>query len=198
MSLPTLKISTSDETRYDFDVSINGLEDSAPEVRFIVEGGDFDASVACVKSSSGWSVCIPALPLTEAHGFRVEVVVDGYHFVPVTGDVQLISTPKVGLKETFTAVETVRPSVSASFTGVETVMVETKAEKKRLIEHADLGSRDRRELSQRMIATATILTKSSKLLEDMVDKEHISTQTVANIFEVVQKSLASVEVKIYL
>lgn len=201
MSNPVLKISTSEETRYDFDVAINGLdENSNPEVRFVVESAGFDAAIPCQKGAKGgWSVCIPALPLTEAKGFKVEVIVEGYHFVPVTGGVQLITKPKVGLAETFTAVEQERPSVTASFSAPSEPIIEAEVplEKKRLLEYADLDRHDRKELSANIKGSAAVLKKAAGLLETLAGRDTISTTALSEVVGLVRKSIASVEVKIY-
>ncbi len=192
-----LKINTNEATRYDFDVAINGLDSSAtPEVRFVVEGASFDAAIQCTKSAKGgWEVCIPALPMTEAKGFKVEVIVDGYHFIPVTGKVQLVSTPRVGLAENFRAVQQEKPTVQASFT--PKAVVEAKASAKTLLEYQDMSSQERRNLSTSIKGAAHVMKKASSVFESMANRDIASMEALGDTLKLLRKSIASVEMHIY-
>lgn len=196
----TLKINTSEETRYDFDVSIDGLDANAnPEVRFVIEGESHDTAVKCTKGKlGGWSVVIPPMPLLETSGFKVEVIVDGYYFMPVSGGLQVISPPKVNLKETFTSPIADKPSVSASFSGAMDIIKETViSEKRTLLEFADLSPKTRRALAADVGTASMVMKRAADLLEIVHGREEINITSLTEIMNIIKKTVASVEVKIY-
>ena len=69
-----LQIKTNEENNIDFSLSVSGIQDSEPLVRFVVEGNDYSASYVCTRNGEMWNVNIPSLPLMESSGFKVEEI----------------------------------------------------------------------------------------------------------------------------
>lgn len=185
MTRPSLQIKTNEENNIDFSLSVSGIQGSEPDVRFVVEGADYAASFPCSRSSDGWNVIIPKMPLTEAAGFKVEVIVDGYYFVPVEGDVDLVSPPKVAVQEGFASTATTKPTVEATFSAAPA----PKAEKK-LVESFEKPA----EISRRIAGTAKVFRSAADVLSEM---ENPTPEQIDKILGLVKKTVASVEVQIY-
>lgn len=87
------------ENTIEFDLSIEGVNtDLAPEVRFVIQTNAMDMSFDCEQSDDEqWQVKIPAMSHLDktSYPFRVEVIVDGYHFIPAKGNVQVTKGPNV-------------------------------------------------------------------------------------------------------
>lgn len=115
--ITTLKINPSKSSTLEFDVMIQGLEESTkPNVRFVVvsSGSDFSYAFNCAKSDkkNQWVVKLPAIPtlMDEDVTFHVEVIVDGYYFEPASGKIDTIGEPAVVFEQV-----AVKPTVTASF-----------------------------------------------------------------------------------
>lgn len=117
----SISLNPSKPSELEFDVTIQGLEDTnPPTVRFTIIGAfqqAGDLTFSCEKrdnSKDGWAVKMPALPdvAGESSHFRVEVIIDGYYFEPAHGSINYVKSPDVQ----FTKKSSKRPSVSTSFT----------------------------------------------------------------------------------
>ena len=97
----TIKVNKNKPTTVDFDLNIEGVDNQKKTtVRLIIEGvvGGCDIAIAATKGKDGqWSVKIPNLKNFEDKKYNVslEVVVDGYHFVPASGELMLVDEPTV-------------------------------------------------------------------------------------------------------
>jgi hypothetical protein len=116
MSNPTIKINPAKPCELEFDVTIQGLEDSTtPTVRFVLGGSQgFECSFPCDQNDdSKWVAKMPALPFLKDNSvkFRVEVIVDGYYFEPAMGVAYLVTDPSVKFQPSVT-----KPTVTTSFT----------------------------------------------------------------------------------
>lgn len=197
---PSIRISSTEATKLDFDVSIQGLDETKKknaDVRFVVEGASYDAVIRCTDNGSRWAVNIPPMPLTEAKKFRVEVIVDEYYFVPVSGNLQVVTPPKV-MAEGFTQTEEkIKPAVSASFGTLTESIVEEPQAPKTLLEYAAIAEAEQRDLNRAIKGLSVVMKKASDILDESIAAGNISTQTVSNVMGLIEKALASVEVKIY-
>lgn len=112
---PSIKINPAKQAELEFEVVVKGSDNSAPDVRFVIEDSNYDRLFKCVRSKgeNQWRVDLPVLrDLTaESYAFRVEVVVDGYFFTPASGTMALIRDPDVKFKASSPP-----PSVTTSFT----------------------------------------------------------------------------------
>lgn len=121
----TIRVNNTKETELDFDVNIQGISIDAPEnaakVRFVitnVHGGNlsFDCEMRA-DDSTKWYVKLPPLPqlssTTNAHAFRMEVIIDGYYFEPASGNLILLKDPEITMSKP------AKPKVSVSAAPVE-------------------------------------------------------------------------------
>lgn len=116
MTNPTIKINPSKACELEFDVTIQGIEDTTePAVRFVLGGSQgFECTFLCTRNDDKkWVVKMPPLPFLKDNSvkFRVEVIVDGYYFEPAAGDVFLVTDPSVKFQPTVS-----KPTVTSSFT----------------------------------------------------------------------------------
>lgn len=113
--MTTLSINPTKSSSFEFNVSMQGLEeDSNPSIRFVIQGvyDSCDVSLNCSKvREDTWSVNIPAgLELAhEEYKFRLEVVVNEYYFEPTEGKLLIVGDPEVKFEES------VRPTITTSF-----------------------------------------------------------------------------------
>lgn len=113
----TLKINPASNAELEFDVMVQGIDDKTPpEVRFVVETEQYDRMFKCTRVAEEkhkWCAKLPAMKdlKQDSCSFRVEVVVDGYFFVPAKGTLSLVRDPDVKFQT-----ESTRPSVTTSFT----------------------------------------------------------------------------------
>lgn len=116
MADPTIKINPTKPCELEFDVTIQGLEDTTkPVVRFVLSSSEgFDCSFPCQPSDdSKWVAKMPPMHHLKDNSvpFRVEVIVDGYYFEPAQGTAYLVTDPSVKFQPTVS-----KPTVSTSFT----------------------------------------------------------------------------------
>lgn len=110
-----IKINPTKPSKLDFDVTISGLDDIKPKVRFVIcdamKGVDW--AVACTHlEDDRWSAALPVLTgvVATSLNFRVEVIADEYFFTPARGQITLMTVKDVEFES-----KTKKPSVSASF-----------------------------------------------------------------------------------
>lgn len=115
MADSTIKINPNKACELEFDVTIQGLEDSTvPTVRFVLGGSQgFECSFPCTTNDDKWIAKMPPMPFLKDNSvkFRVEVIVDGYYFEPAIGVVYLVSDPSVKFQPSVS-----KPTVTTSFT----------------------------------------------------------------------------------
>ncbi|MGZ5486717.1 MAG: hypothetical protein ACXWFB_12560 [Nitrososphaeraceae archaeon] len=112
----TIKINPNKPSVLEFDVTVSGLEDSSPVVRFVIHNikDDIDWVFPCTKlEDSKWQVSFPIFTDTMTKNkFSVEVIVDEYYFKPAYGEIVFIGGASVDViqknKEN-------KPSVTTSF-----------------------------------------------------------------------------------
>lgn len=108
----TIHLNSSKASEQEFDVLIQGLPSSEDSndtiVRFMIMSSDVgcDLSFPCKRvanSATKWVVKLPAfdeLLKQTTYKFRVEVIADGYHFIPADGEMLFVSTPIVDMSAT--------------------------------------------------------------------------------------------------
>lgn len=196
MSQPVIKLHNSKDTEFEFDVAIQGPNgDASPVVRFVVENvNGYNVAVECEsRGINKWAAHVPAInSLTEDHKFHIEVIVEGYYFVPTEGLIEVVNAPQVEIKENFLPTEMTKPFVSADLSGVVT---ESKA--KVLVEYDLLGVKKQKTLNEQTVKTGVILSKAGKLMQAGFEAEKpLDTKNLNSIINLVKESLESLRSKI--
>ena len=99
----TVSITNSRETELQFDISVEGVDVTTMEARFVIEADGVKYSFECKQSDEAgkWVVRIPALPHLK-HGeydFHIEIITNGYYFNPYHGKVNVTPEPTVSKSE---------------------------------------------------------------------------------------------------
>lgn len=118
MSDNIVRINNKKDSELSFEVTIQGITAETPDdllkCRFVVEGSSFDIALPCHRvpeTENRWAVVVPPLPFLkgDTHGFRLELVVDGYFFEPAAGNLIFVSEPEVNMAPS------AKPKVTATF-----------------------------------------------------------------------------------
>lgn len=195
---PVIKLHNAKETEFEFNVAINGpSEEATPVVRFVLENvKGYNVAIDCAQSGDdNWAVKIPALQLLdENHNFHVEVIVDGYFFIPTQGLVEVVQAPQVAIKESFATQQTQeKPKVTAKFDTV----VETK---KPLREFYDLTESEQDDLHKKTKQAGLLLQKAGKMMEagfDQKSAKPLDTSTLNKMLSIVKESVDSLSTKLF-
>jgi hypothetical protein len=197
---PVIRLHNNKETEFEFDVAIQGpSENSTPVVRFVVEDiKGYNVAVDCESAGAEkWSVRIPPLQnLDEAHNFHVEVIVDGYFFVPTAGLVEVVNPPQVAMRENISTRRIEKPQVVAKFEN--TVKVTTK---KKLVEYSEMNPDLQTRLHQQTVNAGTILSKAGKIMEqgfNPTNGKRLDTKSLSGLINMVKESLDNITNKIFL
>lgn len=94
----TLLLNNDHPQTFDFKLDVEGIDPKDALVRFAIDDNGVFHSFACEKGeNSVYSVYVPALPFLEKKTYpcKIEVVIDGYFFTPMTGSVVVAERPKV-------------------------------------------------------------------------------------------------------
>ncbi len=85
-------ITNTKDQEIEFDLTVNGLDASAAQVRFVIHTGNVDLSFSCKKQSNKWVATIPPISLLQrtAYNFTIQAIIDGYYFEPMTGTVNIV------------------------------------------------------------------------------------------------------------
>jgi len=135
----TIRLNPTKASTLEFDVTVSGLENITPTVRFVIENASdgIDWVVNCSKlEGSKWQASFPAFKDFKLNTckFCVEVIVDEYFFKPAEGEIIFINSPDVS----FTPKVGPKPSVTTSFT-VKQDDKPVKPKKKKVSEAASGG-----------------------------------------------------------
>jgi hypothetical protein len=109
------------ENIFEFDLSVEGVNESEVTAKFIIESTEMNLAFKCSKDSNGkWSVKLPPLPMLEktAYPFHFAIDAEGYHFEPLKGVVNVVGSNEVYV--------TTPKTKLASPTAVKVVKEETK------------------------------------------------------------------------
>lgn len=129
-----IKVNKSSSTEIEFEVDITGLDKTTDKsaVRFVIEnaGDGYDIVIIAkhIKDAE-WKLVIPALSFLKKTSYesRLEVVLDGYYFVPAKATISMADEPtiKITSKATKTLIEDVETTEEAiTETVIEDVIVE--------------------------------------------------------------------------
>lgn len=94
-------ISNVKENILEFDAEVKGIKDPKMSVNFVIETDAVNLSFpAKHEKETTWSVTVPPLKILDVgdnHQYMITVDVEGYHFEPMTGQVQIVGDikPKV-------------------------------------------------------------------------------------------------------
>jgi len=99
----TVSITNSRETELQFDISVEGVDVTTMEARFVIEADGVQYAFKCTQGDEAakWVVLIPAMPHLN-HGeydFHIEIITNGYYFNPYHGKVKVTPEPTVSKSE---------------------------------------------------------------------------------------------------
>ena len=99
----TVSITNSRETELQFDISVEGVDVTTMEARFVIEADGVQYSFDCKQGDEAakWVVKIPPMPHLK-HGeydFHIEIITNGYYFNPYHGTVKVTPEPTVSKSE---------------------------------------------------------------------------------------------------
>ena len=104
------------ENPLEFDISIQGVNDSDTSVKFVIETNPVHFTFPCRKGEGDkWVVDIPPLPHIErvSYPFHIEIVVDGYYFEPYRGTLNVTAEPEVKASDVHKTRPVVAPVVKS-------------------------------------------------------------------------------------
>lgn len=112
---PTITINPAKTSELEFEVTVQGIDDDKPIVRFVIDelcsGGDVSFKCTHVADDT-WKAALPVLTTdASSAAFRVEVIIDGYYFEPADGTINFVKAPDVQ----FSKKEKSKPTVKTSF-----------------------------------------------------------------------------------
>lgn len=91
-------ISNIKENILEFDAEVRGIKDPKMSVNFVIKTDMVNLSFQAKRGDGNtWSVVVPPLKMLEVgdtHPYMITVDVEGYHFEPMTGEVQIVSEIK--------------------------------------------------------------------------------------------------------
>jgi hypothetical protein len=121
-----INLSLGRENDFDVDIHITGLSESVsadPRVTMTIDAGAYSIGLPARRIGIGkYSVSAPVLEgiLPEGeHDMRVEVVIDGRHFVPITDTVRARPDPRATsatVRESSVPMPRKKPAVAAALT----------------------------------------------------------------------------------
>ena len=194
---PLIQLHNTKETEFEFNVAINGLSESVkPSVRFVLENvKGYNVTINCQQLEEGnWAVKVPALKnLNETHNFHIEVLADGYYFIPTSGLVEVVHAPQVTVKENFTLQKVQsKPVVSAKVNNAE-------VQRPKLREFYDLTESEQDVLHTKTQQAGILLQKAGKIMEsgfDPASHKPLDTATLDKMIGMITESVASIKSKI--
>lgn len=95
MSATIVTITNKKKNELEFEIEVEGLTVEPSDIRFVIETSEMDYAFKCSKKKGNTcTVSIPALSQLEKtmYPFRIEVVIDGYHFTPMKGQVNVVGS----------------------------------------------------------------------------------------------------------
>lgn len=94
-----ISINHTKKNTIEFDLTSEGLETKGMEVFLVIKAKDMDIRFKCKdKKNDKWEVEVPVLNhLLEktAYNCQIEVVSDGYHFIPMKGSLNVVGSADV-------------------------------------------------------------------------------------------------------
>jgi len=92
-----ITLNSSKENSFDFDLSIKGIDDTNPDVRFVIEAAELSFSFKCKRDGDKWTVFIPHTShlVNTMYPFAIEVIADGYFFKPMSGQINVMASAEL-------------------------------------------------------------------------------------------------------
>lgn len=155
-----IRINNTKECELEFEVNIQGISvdnpENAAQVRFVITNVyNGDLVFKCdhrADSTTKWFVKLPSLPLlsqkTDAHMFRIEVIIDGYYFEPATGNLILLRDPEVSVSNASkpkVSVQVTEPVVGKNEDNKDKVKPEEKKEEPKKTETKPEAKEEKKE-----------------------------------------------------
>ena len=162
------QLELNEATEMDFGIEIHGTTESTSEIRFIIEGPTYGIICKCTENNGTITAAIPKLKgILPAGTFeaKLEVVVDGKFFVPLTESIEF--KPMVEFDVTSTKTKSVSaPTVQT--TGVKVRVIESPVEEAEV--PVEEGKKENRELWDRINARGTVPSIDKERYTDMSDQ----------------------------
>jgi len=184
---PVIKLHNTKDTEFEFNVAIQGMtNESAPVVRFVVENvKGYNVAINAERSADGnWAVKVPALQsLEENTNFHVEVIVDGYYFVPTTGLVEVVKPSQTSIRDSFAK---------------HSPVVESNAPQK-VVKYYDLTEAEQDILHTKTKQVGMLLTKAGQMMEagfDSSGTKPLDTATLNKALNLVKEGVDSLKAKL--
>lgn len=159
------QLELNEATEMDFGIEVHGTTESTSEIRFIIEGPQYGIICKCVENKGTITATIPKLKgILPAGTFeaKLEVVVDGKFFVPLTESIEF--KPMVEFDVTSTKTKPVaQPTVQT--TGVKVRVIESPVEEAEA--PVEEGKKENRELWDRINARGTVPSINKERYTDM-------------------------------
>ncbi len=92
MSDNILALTNQKKNEIEFELEVDGLTVAPSNIRFIIETSEMEYAFNCTKKKGKvYKVTVPPLPQLEKtlYPFRIEAVIDGYHFIPMEGQINV-------------------------------------------------------------------------------------------------------------
>jgi len=128
--MQNLTIINSKENTLDFDLEIDGIDGDPAKISFVIKTTEVDFAFKCKKVEGNlWRVVIPAMPQIEntLYNYSIEVVIDGYYFEPTSGQINVIKSADLYVKDIKN--KTFKPEVEESIkpNEINTIIKKIKA-----------------------------------------------------------------------
>lgn len=155
----------------EFDIEITGVDEKDMEVRFVIESDDMDLGFSSKKiSQKTWAVEIPAMKILdgESYPYHISVVVDGYAFKGITGNVNILNSNNIkasGVKNTSTSA-----GVAKKSTAKKTVKKATKTKRNLSSKPAPLNVKNTEEILNDMLPKKGKTNKQNSGLDASIVK----------------------------
>jgi hypothetical protein len=165
------QLELNEATEMDFGIEVHGTTESTSEIRFIIEGPTYGIICKCVENNGTITATIPKLKgILPAGTFeaKLEVVVDGKFFVPLTESIEF--KPMVEFDVTSTKTKpAAAPTVQT--TGVKVRVIETPVTPGPVVEKpVEEAKGENRALWDRINARGTVPSIDRERYTDMSDQ----------------------------
>lgn len=105
------KINPAEEHLLEFSINVQGTVERVTDVRFVIEGSQYNLSFPCQVVNDKVSVKIPKLNESVApgvHDTKLEVVIGDKIFTPISESVEILENIKVKVKDHAVSVPEIR------------------------------------------------------------------------------------------
>jgi hypothetical protein len=117
----------------DFEMVVQGTAEKAEQVRFIIEGKEFDVICRCERDGDNVKVTIPKLKgiiESGSYDIRMETIIDGRIFTPLQESIEFIPLVEFDVKKT--KGESIKEGVTVKLKNTDIVSEDMKSPKNKL------------------------------------------------------------------